>query len=87
MAQTTTIIKALKQLLKRHGYRYRDVSQALNISESRVKFLFSQEDFSLKRMDLICQMMGIEISDVVGMRLWEPKEFEIRRRKADTPKF
>lgn len=64
MAQTTTIIKALKRLLKRHGYRYRDVSQTLQISESRVKFLFSQEDFSLKRMDAICQMMGIEISDV-----------------------
>jgi DNA-binding Xre family transcriptional regulator len=66
MAQTTTILKALKRLLKRHGYKYSDVANALGISESRVKFLFSQEDFSLKRMDVICQMMGIEISDVLA---------------------
>jgi len=66
MAQTTTILKALKHLLKRHGYKYSDVATALSISESRVKFMFSQEDFSLKRMDVICQMMSIEIADVLA---------------------
>lgn len=66
MAQTTTILKALKRLLKRHGYRYADVAKALDISESRVKYLFSDEDFSLKRLDTVCQMMGIEISDVMA---------------------
>ncbi len=64
MAQTTTMLRALKRLLKRHGYRYSDVANTLKISESRVKYLFSQEDFSLRRIDAICQMMGIEMSDV-----------------------
>ncbi|MBK1887801.1 helix-turn-helix domain-containing protein [Marinobacter sp. DY40_1A1] len=41
------------------------VTDALALSEASVKRLFSEKQFSLKRLDKICALMGIEISDVV----------------------
>ncbi len=66
MAQTSAIIKALKKTLKIHGKRYADVAQALNLSEASVKRLFSDEQLSLKRLDQICNFLGIEISDLLA---------------------
>jgi len=66
MAQTTAIIKALKKTLKIHGKRYSDVADALGLSEASVKRLFSEEQFSLKRLDQICNFLGIEISDLLS---------------------
>jgi len=65
LAETTHIVSALKRALKSHGLTYREVSQALSISESSVKRLFSDKDFSLKRLDQICQLMDMEISDLL----------------------
>jgi transcriptional regulator with XRE-family HTH domain len=66
MAQTTAIIKILKRTLKAHGKRYSDVADALNLSEASVKRLFSEEHFSLKRLDQVCNFLGIEISDLLS---------------------
>ena len=66
MAQTAAIIKVLKQTLKIHGKRYVDVAEALDLTEASVKRLFSDEQFSLKRLDQICNMLGIEISDLMA---------------------
>ena len=67
MAQTTPLIDALKQALKAHGKSYSDVARHLKLSEASVKRLFSQKSFSLQRMDQVCQMIDIEISDLVQM--------------------
>jgi DNA-binding Xre family transcriptional regulator len=66
MAQTTAIIKMLKRTLKEHGKKYSDVAEALNLSEASVKRLFSEEHFSLKRLDQICNFLGIEITDLLS---------------------
>lgn len=66
MAQTTAIIKALKKTLKVHGKRYSDIAKALDLSEASVKRLFSDEQFSLKRLDQICNFLGIEITDLLA---------------------
>ena len=65
MVQTAQLISVLKQFLKRHGFSYRDVARLLNLSEASVKRLFSDHHFSLSRLDNVCQMMGMEISDLV----------------------
>lgn len=44
---------------------YADVAQYLKLSEANVKRLFSKRSFTLERLDQVCQMMGIEISDLV----------------------
>ncbi|MGD8590074.1 MAG: helix-turn-helix transcriptional regulator [Chromatiales bacterium] len=65
MSQTSQLITALKQTLKAHGKTYRDVARHLRLSEASVKRLFTHKSFTLHRLDEICRMLGIEISDLV----------------------
>lgn len=65
MAETSGIVSTLKKELKSHGLTYRHVAAALNIAESSVKRLFADKDFSLKRLDQICQLMNMEISELM----------------------
>jgi transcriptional regulator with XRE-family HTH domain len=65
MAQTQQLIDALKRTLKAHGLTYSDVAGHLQLSEANVKRLFSKRSFTLERLDQVCQMMGMEISDLV----------------------
>ena len=65
MAQTQQLIDALKRSLKAHGMTYADVASHLDLSEANIKRLFSKRTFTLERLDQICQMMEMEISDLV----------------------
>lgn len=65
MAQTQQLIETLKRLLKAHGKTYVDVAAYLRLSEASVKRLFSTRTFSVQRLDQVCQMLGMEISDLV----------------------
>jgi len=65
VAQTKQLIECLKRALKAHGLSYIDVAQQLDLSEASVKRLFSESSFSLTRLDKVCQMMEMEISDLV----------------------
>ena len=65
MAQTTQLINTLKRMLKAHGLSYSDVAKQLSLSEASIKRLFSEQSFSLERLDKICELMNLEISDLV----------------------
>ncbi len=65
MAQTADLISALKQCLKAKGKTYADVAESLSLSEASIKRIFAEENLSLERLDHICQMIGMEISDLV----------------------
>ena len=65
MAQVVAIVDTLKSLLKAHKLKYRDVASTLNLSEASVKRLFSTRDFDLVKLDSICGMMNLEISDLL----------------------
>lgn len=65
MPQTTALISTLKRLLKRHNRTYVDVAQCLQLSEASVKRLFSEQNLSLQRLDKICHLLDLEISDLV----------------------
>jgi len=65
MAQTSQLIDTLKKLLKRQGKTYADVAERLELSEASVKRLFSEKNVSLTRLDSICSLLDIEISDLV----------------------
>lgn len=67
MAQTATLINVLKKALKAHGKTYADTARHLKISEASVKRAFSQKNFTLQRIDKICQMIGIEFTDLLQM--------------------
>jgi DNA-binding Xre family transcriptional regulator len=65
MPQTTELIATLKKLLKRHNKTYLDVAKSLQLSEASVKRLFSEQNLSLLRLDGICALMNMEITDLV----------------------
>jgi len=65
MAQTREIIETLKKALKAQGKTYADVAVALGLTEASVKRLFSRQSFSLARLDQVCRLLDIEISDLV----------------------
>lgn len=67
MTQTVNLIKTLKRALKAHGKTYADVAEQLKLSEASIKRLFSEQSLSLQRLDQICQLIRIEISDLVQM--------------------
>lgn len=65
MAQSGALISALKQSLKQQGRTYAELAEGIGLSEASIKRLFSDQSFSLKRMDDICEWLGIEFSDLV----------------------
>jgi DNA-binding Xre family transcriptional regulator len=67
MAQTRELIKTLKTALKAHGKTYADVAVELNLTEASVKRLFSKQSFSLDRLDKVCHMLDMEITDLVQL--------------------
>jgi len=67
MAQTRELIKTLKTALKAHGKTYADVAAELGLTEASVKRLFSKQSFSLDRLDQVCHMLDIEITDLVQL--------------------
>ncbi len=65
MAQTAALVATLKACLKAHGITYAQVAVELGLSEASVKRLFSAHSFSVDRLDKVCQLMAMEISDLV----------------------
>ena len=63
--QTSLLLQTLKHCLKLQGKTYADVAQTLGLSEASVKRMFSEQHFSLERLDKVCNMLGMEISDLV----------------------
>ncbi|WP_432696242.1 helix-turn-helix domain-containing protein [Marinobacterium sp. YM272] len=63
--QTKPLIDTLKRCLKANSKTYADVAVALELSEASVKRLLSTNQLSLERLDAICQLMGMEITDLV----------------------
>jgi transcriptional regulator with XRE-family HTH domain len=67
MAQTKALIGALKQVLKSRGVTYAEIARRLGMSEASIKRVFAKESFTLERLDRICQVLGIEITDLAKM--------------------
>jgi len=67
MPQTQQLIETLKFALKAQKKTYAQVAGVLGLSEASVKRLFADKNLSLLRLEQICHMLGIEISDLVQM--------------------
>ncbi len=64
MARTAALVDGLKRELRARNITYGAVAKRLGISEASVKRMFSQKEFSLSRLDAICELAGIEVSDL-----------------------
>jgi DNA-binding Xre family transcriptional regulator len=65
MPQIAALVQTLKAALKGQRKTYADVAEVLGLTEASVKRLFSEQDFTLERLEAICQMLGMELSDLV----------------------
>ncbi len=66
MARSPQLIDFLKQELRAQGVTYKTLAQQLSLSESTIKQMFSAKNFSLRRMDQICEILGIELTDLLA---------------------
>ncbi len=64
MADTTLLIDAIKQELKSCNKTYADMAQALDISESTIKRMFSKKEMPLSRIDDVCRFLGTDFADL-----------------------
>lgn len=91
MAQTSAVVDALKKALRAHGKTYADVAAALGLSTPSVKRLFSEESLSLKRVDAICAMLDMEMTDLLqqlaeeGWQLRQLSDAQERAIAGDMP--
>src|SRR5690606_23613973 len=74
MAQATFLVDELKRFLKSEGITYANLANRIGLSESSVKRMFARRTFSLRRLEQICNAVGLEISDLVEM-LSERREY------------
>jgi len=65
MSQVDALLSVLKKSLKARNLTYVDVANALDLSEPSIKRMFSDGNISLVRLDQICTLMDMDISDVV----------------------
>src|SRR5688572_27325651 len=63
---TTAIVDAIKRRLRAQGITYQTLAKRLKVSEPTVKRDLSRGDFSLKRLDVICEVLGVTITDLVN---------------------
>lgn len=64
MSEITQLIATLKRELKQQGKTYRDVAEALGLSEPSVKRLFATGQFTLDRLVQVCALVGLTLSEL-----------------------
>ncbi|MEM7083080.1 MAG: helix-turn-helix transcriptional regulator [Pseudomonadota bacterium] len=66
MTQRSSLISALKRLLKERHITYRMLADDLELSESAVKRMFATGNMSLVRLEEVCERVGCELADLVA---------------------
>ncbi len=64
MSDTALLIDVMKQELKAQDMTYADVAQALDMSESSVKRMFSKKEMPLTRVDDICRLLNTDFAEI-----------------------
>jgi transcriptional regulator with XRE-family HTH domain len=63
---TVIIVDAIKRRLKAQGITYQMLARKLELSEPTVKRDLARGDFSLKRLDEICDILGVSVADLAN---------------------
>src|SRR5687767_804249 len=67
MARTGALVESLKRELRARNITYAAVARRLGMSEASVKRMFSQREFTLSRLDAVCDLAGMQFSDLARM--------------------
>ncbi|MEM7281129.1 MAG: helix-turn-helix transcriptional regulator [Pseudomonadota bacterium] len=61
------IIQIIKSQLKSQGVNYKSLAVSLNLSESAVKRMLASGNMSLKRLDEICDVLGLDFAELLRL--------------------
>jgi len=64
LSQLSEVCETLKFTLKQQNITYKALARQLEMSEANVKRMFSLKQFSLTRLEEICEVAGISLSDL-----------------------
>jgi DNA-binding Xre family transcriptional regulator len=81
MAHTMALVETLKRELRARKITYAAVAKHLGMSEVSVKRMFSRREFTLSRLDRICELAHLEFSDLA--RLFTAQESVISQLNAE----
>ncbi|WP_458130085.1 helix-turn-helix domain-containing protein [Pseudomonas sp. Z2-11] len=65
MSQISQLIITIKQRLKAAGLTYRDVAQALDLSEPSVKRLLASGRLTVERLAQLCELLGMTMAELL----------------------
>lgn len=77
MAQSAQLLHTLKRLLRQQGLTYARVAEALQLSESSVKRLFAAQDCSLRRLEQLCALLDLEVSELAQLATREQQQLQM----------
>ncbi len=85
MSQASDLIDVIKKSLRERGLTYARVAEGLGLSESSVKRMFSLENMSLERLEQVCALMSLEITDLLELaRALEVRTVELTQEQERT---
>jgi hypothetical protein len=67
MARSAVLVETLKRELRSRGITYAGVAKHLAMSEASVKRMFARKEFTLSRLDRICELAGMEFSELARL--------------------
>lgn len=92
MARSAVLVDTLKRELKARGLTYAAVARGLRMSEASVKRMFARREFTLSRLDAVCELAGLDFSELA--RLSAPREavisqlsYEQEKELVDNPRL
>jgi transcriptional regulator with XRE-family HTH domain len=65
MAERILIVAELKRALRERGLTYAAVARHLAVSLATVKRLFASGDFSLERVERVCELLGVSLRELL----------------------
>src|SRR5271156_1314867 len=77
MAVRAEIVAELKRALRESGLTYAAVARQLQLSVASVKRLFSAGDFSLRRVDQICELLETGLADILARGRKRPESKQL----------
>jgi hypothetical protein len=73
MAEQLVVVGEMKRALRERGLTYRDVAVKLRLSLASVKRLFSTGNWSLKRVDQLCELLDLDLAQLLQRARERPR--------------
>ncbi len=72
--QRTQLLTTLKKYIKSKRWTYKDLAHKIDLTEPTIKRLFSKEAISLKRLEQICEVIGLSMFELVRLAEGQSQE-------------